>query len=330
MDQEKGKDIQSKIMVTNGVKHTVPLDEILNGEEIAAVGELRHGASTEGDHAFYSGFFSKEPPTPIDKPNFISTDEADDFLEDDEFGIGLCIKGDDEKEDCRFYPYQIIVWHYVVNDVVGGVPVAILYCSLCSMLNAFKRTVNDEIIEFGVASAMWNSSLLITDRRDDPKNQSFWSPGLGEAIKGELAGVKLKPIETNYIKYGDWKKKYPHGKVLSKDTGYKRRYGYNALGDYQTSRLVSFGAAFNDKRLHPKEFIVGIQVGNKYKAYPMSELKIGEVKDELNGETILINKDETGEIRITYENGIQIPKVQCFWLWWISAHPDTELYQSVS
>jgi len=329
------KDIQKdshwdKVMITDGVKHTVPLNEILSIGEIVNFGHPVEGKPPKDKRKLFSvedsAFLGKEGPA-IDNPKFISIDEADDFLEDGELGISLCMPTKNGKgEDCRFYPFQIMFWHEIINDVVGGVPMLVTYCSLCYMGRAFERIVNGKVMKFGASGFIWRSGLVISDKPEDVENGSFWSEGLGQAIKGDLAGTKLKSVQTNSVKYGDWKKKYPKGQVLSKDTGNPRRYGYNALGDYYTSKLVAFGASFDDKRLHPKEFVLGIRVVDKYKAYASADLQVGETKDEFNGKTIIINKSETGEIKISSEDGEPISKIQCFWFSWLNGHPDTELF----
>ena len=92
----------------------------------------------------------------IDKPKFISVQEADKMLEDSELVVGISIN-----EDIRAYPLQILVWHEIVNDNVNGVPVAITYCSLC-LLQIFNRTLEDgKIIEFGTSGKLYNSNLVM-------------------------------------------------------------------------------------------------------------------------------------------------------------------------
>jgi len=75
----------------------------------------------------------------IDDPQFVSVQEASKFLEDSELVLGLNING-----DIRAYPLQILVWHEIVNDKVGGMPVAVTYCPLCFTNQVFNRTMMDK------------------------------------------------------------------------------------------------------------------------------------------------------------------------------------------
>lgn len=284
----------------NEEKHSVPLDEILSG------GPPKDGIPS------------------IDDPKFLSTKEGDEFLKDEETGQGLCIKG-----DCRFYPYQVLVWHEMVNDTVGGEPALITYCPLCLTGITFERKLEGKVVEFGTSGKLWRSNLVMYNRSDDPSKESYWSQVLGEAIVGEFTGTKLKIIPSSPVKYGDWKKLHPDTKVLSKDTGFSRVYGYDPYGDYYTSDEVGFGASFDDKRLHQKEFVLGIEVDGKFKAYHSPALKVGTTEDEFNGQTIVIEKNAEGIVRMFRgaSEGEDQPFIGGFWFSWLAAHPDTELFK---
>ena len=65
---------------------------------------------------------SKDGIAPIDNPKFESVEQADLWLEDREPVQVVNING-----DARAYPVQIMMWHEVVNDTVGGDPVVITY-----------------------------------------------------------------------------------------------------------------------------------------------------------------------------------------------------------
>ena len=58
----------------------------------------------------------------IDNPKFVTLDEADQWIEDNELVLGITYKGIK-----RVYPLQIMVWHEIVNDVIAGDPLLITY-----------------------------------------------------------------------------------------------------------------------------------------------------------------------------------------------------------
>jgi len=286
-----------EVLSTDGVRHSIPLNEILSG-----------GPGKDGIPS-------------IDSPLFISRAEADKFLNDTDPGIGLDIAG-----ESRFYPYRILVWHEIANDTVQGKPILVTYCPLCATGIVFERAVDDVAQEFGVSGKLWQSNLLMYNRAVNEKDESLWSQVLGEAVVGVHTGKKLAIVPSDIIRWGDWKKLHPDTKVLSTDAGTARDYGRDPYGDYYTSESVSFGANFRDTRLHPKALIVGIEMGGAHKAYSLDALPTGEFTDSFAGASIAIKKDSVGRISISAD-GNPLPHVPSFWFSWLAVHPKTELYQ---
>ena len=147
----------------------------------------------------------------IDNPKFVSVQEADEFIEDGEFVVGLNIHG-----DIRAYPLQILVWHEIVNDNVGSVPVAVTYCPLCFTNQVFNRTLEDgNIVEFGTSGKLYNSNLVMYDRT----SESYWSQAMAQGIVGKYAGTNLQRIPFDVANWKEWKELYPESK------GTLNRYG---------------------------------------------------------------------------------------------------------
>lgn len=137
-------------MVTDGVRHTVPLDKILSG-----------GPPPNGIPLIYS-------------PKFAAADEAD-FVSDSDIVLGLNIDG-----DAKAYPLFILVWYEIVNARVGGIPVAVTYCPLCYTSQVFERTLGGQEVEFGTSGKLYNSNLVMYDRLTG----TYWSQSLGTTIRG--------------------------------------------------------------------------------------------------------------------------------------------------
>jgi Protein of unknown function (DUF3179) len=234
------------------IKHTVPLDKIVSG-----------GPPQDGIPS-------------IDNPNFQSVQKADEILEDSELVIGLNMNG-----DIRAYPLQILVWHEIVNDVVGGKQVAITYCPLCFTNQVFDRTLSDgNVVEFGTSGKLYNSNLVMYDRTSN----SLWSQALGEGIVGEYAGVKLERLAFDIAYWKEWKKLYPESKVLSRDTGSIRPYGADPYGDYYSNDLILFPVANDDKRLGLKEIVIGLEHQNQYKAYKLQDIETKKIINDVIGD----------------------------------------------
>ncbi len=156
---------------------------------------------------------------PIDDPQFVTVDEADTWLSDTEPVLLLDIDG-----DVRAYPVQILIWHEIVNDTVGGVPVSVTYCPLCNSAITFQRTVQGVETTFGTSGSLYNANLVMYDRA----TESLWNQLDGRAVVGMLTGEVLPQISAPMVAWGDVRETRPEAVVLDRDrTGARRDYGRN-------------------------------------------------------------------------------------------------------
>jgi len=271
---------------------------------------------------FISGGPTKDGIPSIDNPKFISVKDAD-WLSDNELGLGIVYKS-----ESRFYPFRILVYHEIVNDFIQNAPILVTYCPLCFTGIAFIREIDNEPVEFGVSGKLYNSELVMYDRKTD----SYWPQTLGKAVVGPSTGKALKKIPTDTVKWGDWRKVHPDTKVLSKDTGFLRNYDgsnpYGRKGDF-TDINLRFPLENEDKRLDAYEIVYGVEANGKFKAYKKSDLEqkliIG---DNVGGGKITIEFDKELKSAKTYgESSNQIVADTLFWFAWAAFHPDTELYE---
>ncbi len=267
-----------------------------------------------------SGGPPKDGIPSIDKPKFISAKEAGKFVRDEELILGINLN-----DDKRAYPFQILVWHEIVNDVVAGKPVAITYCPLCGTGIAYERIINNESVEFGISGLLYNSDLIMYDRKTD----TLWDQISGRAIVGELTGMRLKQVPIDTVTWADWKKLHPDTKVLSRETGFIRSYGRSPYGDYDISRSIYFPVENEDLSLHPKEVIFGVELNGKFKAYKEEDLKkLGKIEDNFNEVNLIVERSSEGIVTIKNKDANeQIIPVRSFWFAWFAFHPETEVYK---
>src|SRR5262245_11649081 len=217
----------------------------------------------------------------VDRPVFVASHAADVWLTRREPVLALAING-----DARAYPLQILIWHEIVNDTVGGRSVAITYCPLCNSGLVFDRVVDGRTLDFGTSGKLYKSDLLMYDRQ----THSLWAQIEGRAVAGERARTRLTPIPANTISYEDFKAAYPTGRVLSRDTGHGRSYGANPYAAYDRPNSVPFlFRGQPDGRRPPKERVVGVVVGGSPRAYPWSILTEKKVVQEtIAGERVVV------------------------------------------
>ncbi len=197
-------------------------------------------------------------------PQFVSQDVADQYLDPREPVIALEING-----EARAYPIQILIWHEIALDELGGVPVAVTFCPLCNTAITFDRRVDGEVRDFGVSGLLRRSDLIMFDRT----NESLWQQITGEAFVGQDSGKRLDFIPSQIVSWEAFRASFPEALVLSRDTGFSRNYGVNP---YQGYDRIGSGTLFphgnEDERLEGKERVLTVEVGGQPVAFPFVEL----------------------------------------------------------
>jgi hypothetical protein len=230
--------------------------------------ELRRGAPKGGIPA-------------IDTPSFVPIDAARDWVSAQEPVIAIEHNG-----VARAYPLQILTFHEIVNDDIGGTPVAVTFCPLCYSSIAFKRTLDGEPVRFGVSGLLRKSDLVMYDR----KTETLWQQFTGKAIAGTHAGTTLELVPSQLISFRQFAENYPDGTVLSRETGYQRPYGQNPYAGYDDVDEPPFAYdGPTDDRLPPKEKVVAVSLGDTHKAYPHSTTKERRViHDTINDRSLVV------------------------------------------
>ena len=240
---------------TDFSKRAVPLDEIMSG-----------GPPKDGIPA-------------IDHPKFVSVREADEWLGDREPVIVFEHDG-----VVRGYPWQILIWHEIVNDEVGGLPVSVTYCPLCNTAIAFDRRLGGRTLDFGTTGKLRHSDLVMYDRQ----TETWWQQATGEGIIGELTGETLTFLSAPTVSWSDFKREYPEAEVLSRNTGYDRPYGRNPYEGYDTGRPFLYRGP-RDGRLPMMERVVIVKSGDAAVAYPISTLaEEHAVNHEVGGRPVVV------------------------------------------
>jgi hypothetical protein len=124
-----------------------------------------------------------------------------DWLIPEEPVLSLTLNG-----ETRAYPVQILIFHEIVNDTVGGVPVAVTYCPLCNSAIAYDRRVARRVVTFGTSGKLLYSNLVMYDRQ----TRSLWPQLAGQAVAGVLTGTRLIAYTVQTVAWQDWRADNPH------------------------------------------------------------------------------------------------------------------------
>ena len=255
--------------------------------------------------------------------NFVSVEEADEWIEDDELVLALMYKGEE-----RVYPLQIMTWHEIANDRVAGDVLLITYCPLCGSGIAYFGSVDVDGVfvesRFGTSGKLYNSNLVMYDEETD----TYWQQIDGKAIVGELTGQELVEISIDTVTWAEWTDTHKDSLVLSRETGINRNYGGSAYANYFANDFLIFPVEGEDAtlKLPNKAVVFGVEVDGRYKAYPEDILiEEGEIVDEDFG--VRVSRGKDGVVFVSkLEDGSEVVKERDFWFAWFAFHPETELY----
>ncbi len=195
-------------------------------------GSARGQFSTDFDRATvsFADIISGGPPKDgipsIDLPRFDSVGLAETWIEPQEAVLVYS-----HNDETHFYPLQVLMWHEIVNDTVGGRPVAITYCPLCNTGVGFDRQLDGLVLDFGTTGRLRFSNLIMYDRQ----SETWWQQASGEAIAGAWAGLRLEMVPVQIAPFGEAAQQWPEARVLNRDTGFSRSYGRNPYVGYDSS-----------------------------------------------------------------------------------------------
>lgn len=256
-----------------------------------------------------SGGPGKDGIPSIDKPKFESVDT---FKHPDSVQAIVVQDGGTVK----VFPYNILNWHEIVNDTVGGVPVAVTFCPLCGSAVVYDRRVNGEILTFGVSGFLLESNMIMFDR----ENEALWQQSTGKVLAGRGLNTKLELAPFQLMTMSEVKKTYPNAQILSEDTGYRRDYGRNPYSGYEDSEGYIFSPSREDARYPSKTIFVVFRYGDKTVGVPYLELtKDIPFKTDVNGSIVTLIRNNEG-LTISGGEGQSLPFYFEMWFSFATQH----------
>ena len=226
-----------------------------------------------------------------DKPEFVSAEQAG-HMRDDDYVVGLVYKG-----VARAYPLWVTDNYHVINDKIAGDPILFTTCERCQSGSAFLSILDGEMVKFS-GVGMFNASLTMLNRAGAfDREGSIWLHYEGIALHGKLAGIFLPQIPTFHATWKDWREAHPETDVMvapnyrhHRDArhGHGREEYFSRPGmDLPLMQTIT-GAL--DDRYPENEMVLGINLDQGVKAYPLREVKKNGsvVADQLGDHPIVV------------------------------------------
>jgi len=235
-------------------------------------------------------------------PAFVAAKDAD-WLWDGELVFGVEIGG-----DVRAYPHRIMDWHEMANDMVGGVPLALAYCTLCGSGILYETQVagRERPFEFGSSGLLYRSNKLMYDR----ETLSLWNHFTARPAVGTLvgSGIQLRTRPVAVMRWRDWLQLHPATRVLSLDTGHRRNYAPGMpYGMYFSTPGLMFPTSVSDGRLSPKDIVFIVRADGRRRAWPVKAFGDGRVlNDTIGARPVVLIGDGRGETVRAYDRGASV------------------------
>lgn len=267
-----------------------------------------------------SGGPGKDGIPAIDQPRFVPLDEYRGAAGDEPV-IGVTIGA-----EARAYPLRILVWHEIVNDELGGVPIAVTYCPLCNTSVVFDRRLGDLVLDFGTTGNLRHADLIMYDG----PTESWWQQYSGDAIVGELAGKRLTILPSRLESLDEFRARAPRGTVLVPNDPNFRNYGANPYVGYDRSAVPFLYGGALPQGIEPMMRVVA--VGDTAWTLPLvrdaGELRweglelrwTGGQRSALDSAQIAAGR-EVGTVTVT-RDGADVPHVVTFAFAFFAFHPD--------
>lgn len=207
------------------------------------------------------------------------------------FGVSI-------NNDHRAYPLRILDWHEMANDVVGGKPVALAYCTLCGSGVLYDATAAGRRFEFGSSGFLFRSNKLMYDRQ----TRTLWNHLSGEPVIGPLvgSGIRLERLPVVVTSWGEWKREHPDTKVVDISTGHNRPYSAGAAyGAYFASPGTMFPVWQKSGALPEKARVFTLVLDGQAKAYALEALDRagGVLNDTFAGKPLVVHyRDAVGRV----------------------------------
>jgi hypothetical protein len=212
---------------------------------------------------------------PYDSPAFASAEEVKVDSDDKVLAVRI-------GKQARAYPIRTMGYHHIVNDTVGGVPIAVTYCTLCHTGLVWSRVVDGKTLHFRLAGINNGNALL-----RDEETSTIWQQSTGEAIFGPLKGRQLELVQSDELSFALWRKEQPQGQVLKPDAPYEGEYDPK---DWEKHVAATRTVVDTTKSgIGPHQLMIGVTVAGQSKAYPIEAILAARlIQDRIEGSSVVV------------------------------------------
>ncbi len=249
-----------------------------------------------------SGGPGKDGIPALTNPKFVSRTFVR-YLSDSDMVLGVVIDG-----RAKAYPHNIGWWHEIVNDRIGDQAISVTFCPLTGTGLVFDTTdESGEQFELGVSGLLFNSNLIMYDRRD---GATLYPQMAFKGVSGARREQELALLPVVETTWATWKELYPQTLVVAEGTYNLDLYTSYPYGDYRTDNsyfLFALETPLNRNSnpsatdLAAKDRVLGVRLDGHAMAYPLDRLGENAVlNDRVGGVDIAVVWDREHHLAIPY------------------------------
>ncbi len=254
----------------------------------------------------------------IDDPEFVP---LEDFQHSGDTQA-MVLFGD---EEVRVYPYNILIWHEIVNDTIDDTPVAVTFCPLCGSAIAFDRTLPDGTVStFGVSGSLLESNMIMFDRQ----TENLWQQSTGLTLVGSFHPTQLELVEFQLLTVDQVRSTHPDARIMSEQTGHRRDYGRNPYAGYDDDgEFFIFSPSTVDTSFPSKEIMVIFRTAENIPvAVAWNGLRIaGSVTESIDDKEYTLTVQDSGTLSID-DGDTELPFYFEMWFSFAVQHEGEEVH----
>ncbi|MEX0750544.1 MAG: DUF3179 domain-containing (seleno)protein, partial [Dehalococcoidia bacterium] len=173
----------------------------------------------------------------------------------------------EDGESVRGYPLRYVIWRGIVNDTIGGEPVAVTYDPIAGSARVFSRTLPGRTVTFSITGLLRDGNALLYDR----ETETWWQQLTGVAVTGELAGTRLEARSARVVPWKDYALAYPDAPTLAIESSAFEGTTNPYIGYEVRDGRPIFTLAAIDDRLRPMDRVAVIESNGERVAVPFPD-----------------------------------------------------------
>ena len=204
---------------------------------------------------------------------FLLAGATENKIDSNRLVIGVNING-----EARAYPIRFLGYHHHVQDIVGGKPILVTYCTVCRTGRVYEPVINGKHETFRLVGMDHFNAML-----EDATTKSWWQQATGTAVAGKLKGQQLPEVLSTQTSMVTWMRLHPDSRVMQADSAFIS--SYDTTMKYENGKSKNKLTRTDSLSWKDKSWVIGVKCGKDRKAYDWNQLKQDRIINDKLGNT---------------------------------------------